>query len=94
MSGQAEHYVVAVRDHALSLACCNRGLPPAQARSYDDLPAESLVRSEAAHVGTVDPAALRSALGVSVVALIREGLPHALIVAERLAELREEEPPR
>lgn len=92
---QAEHYVGAVRDHALSLACCNRGLPPAQARGYDDLPAESLVRFEAAHVGTVDSAALRSALAVSVVALMREGeeagLPHALVVAERLAELREEE---
>lgn len=95
---QAEHYVGAVRDHALSLACCNRGLPPAQARSYDDLPAESLVRFEAAHVGTVDPAALRSALAVSVVALMREAeearLPHTHIVAERLAELRGEEPPR
>jgi hypothetical protein len=90
---QAEHYVGAVRDHALSLACLLRGLPAAQARSYDDLPAESLARSEAAHVGSVDPAALRSALAPSVVALMREGaeahLPHAPLVAERLAELRE-----
>jgi hypothetical protein len=88
---QAEHYVGAVRDHALSLACLLRGLPVAQARSYDDLPAEVLARSEAAHVGTVDPAALRSALAASVVALLREGaeagVPHASLVAERLAEL-------
>jgi hypothetical protein len=90
---QAEHYVGAVRDHALSLACLLRGLPVAQARSYDDLPAEVLARSEAAHVGTLDPAALRSALAASVVALMREGseagLPHASLVAERLAELHE-----
>jgi hypothetical protein len=90
---QAEHYVGAVRDHALSLACLLRGLPAVQARSYDDLPAESLARFEAAHVGAVDPAALRSALAASVGALLREGaearLPHAPLVAERLAELRE-----
>jgi hypothetical protein len=87
---QAEHYVGAVRDHALSLACLMQGLPGAQARGYDDLPAERLARFEAAHVGTVDPAALRSALTASVVALMREGeearLPHAPLVAERLAE--------
>jgi hypothetical protein len=89
---QAEHYVGAVRDHALSLACLLQGLPVAQARGYDDLPAASLARSEAAHVGTLDPAGLRSALAASVVALMREGeearLPHAPLVAERLAELR------
>lgn len=89
---QAEHYVGAVRDHALSLACLLRGLPAVQARSFDDLPAESLARFEDAHVGAVDPAALRSALAASAVALLREGaearLPHARFVAERLAELR------
>lgn len=41
---QAEHYVGAVRDHALSLACLRAGLPTAQARGYDDLPAEILAR--------------------------------------------------
>jgi hypothetical protein len=34
---QAEHYVGAVRDHALSLACLREGRPGAQARGYDDL---------------------------------------------------------
>jgi hypothetical protein len=34
---QAEHYVGAVRDHALSLACLRQGLPAVQARGYDDL---------------------------------------------------------
>ncbi len=90
---QAEHYVGAVRDHALSLACLRQGLPAVQARHYDDLPPEILARFDEVHVGAVEPAALRSALAASVVALLREGaearLPHAPIVAERLVELRE-----
>jgi len=88
---QAEHYVGAVRDHALSLACLREGLPPGQARSYDDLSAETLARSEDAHVGAVEPAALRTALAASTRTLLWEGaeadLPHAEVVAERLAEL-------
>ena len=89
---QAEHYVGAVRDHALALACLRRGLPAVQARGYDDLPAATLARFEATHVGAVEPGALRAALAPAVSALMREGaeagLPHAEVVAERLAELR------
>jgi hypothetical protein len=88
---QAEHYVGAVRDHALSLACLREGRPAAQARGYDDLSDETLARFEDAHVGAADPAALRTALAASVLALMREGaearLPHAHVAAERLAEL-------
>jgi hypothetical protein len=88
---QAEHYVGAVRDHALSLACARHGLPAVQARGYDDLPAETLAQFEASHVGAREPAALRAALATSVLALMREGaeagLPFANAVAERLAEL-------
>jgi hypothetical protein len=89
---QAEHYVGAVRDHALSLACLREGLPAVQARGYDDLPAETLARFEDAHVAAVEPAALRAALAASVLALMREGAETGLlrgnVVAERLAELR------
>jgi hypothetical protein len=88
---QAEHYVGAVRDHALSLACLREGRPAAQSRGYDDLSAETLARFEDAHVGAVEPGALRAALAASVLALMREGsegrLPNARVVAERLAEL-------
>ena len=88
---QAEHYVGAVRDHALSLACLRHGLPAVQARSYDDLSAETLRRFEQTHVGAAEPAALRAALTASGSALLREGaetrLPHADAVAARLAEL-------
>src|SRR5438552_7432172 len=88
---QAEHYVGAVRDHALSLACLREGLPPVQARTYDDFATQTLARFEDAHVGAVEPGALRAALAASVLALMHEGaearLPHAHVVAERLDEL-------
>jgi hypothetical protein len=89
---QAEHYVGAVRDHALSLACVREGLSPVLARAYDDLSAETRARSDAAHVGAVDAETLRAALAASGDALLHEGsaagLPDAQVVAERLADLR------
>jgi hypothetical protein len=89
---QAEHYVGTVRDHALSLACLRQGLPAVQARGYDDLSADTFARFEGAHIGALEPDALRSALAASVLALMDEAagarLPHADTVAQRLAELR------
>jgi hypothetical protein len=88
---QAEHYVGAVRDHALSLACLRHGAVPVQARGYDDLPAEALAQFEGTLVGALEPGPLRVALAASARALIREGaearVSSADIVAERLAEL-------
>ncbi len=89
---QAEHYVGAVRDHALSLACLRQGLRAVQARGYDDLSPDTLARFEGAHVGALEPDALRRALSASILALVSEGeearLPHADTVSQRLAELR------
>jgi hypothetical protein len=89
---QGEHYVGAVRDHALSLACLREGVAVGQGRGYDDLSEGTLARLEDAHVGALEPGTLRAALAVSLDALVREGteahLPHAYVVAERLAELR------
>ena len=89
---QAEHYVGAVRDHALSLGCLREGLPTVQARGYDDLSVTTLARFEDAHVTALEPGPLRAGLAASVVALMREGaearLPHADVVAQLLAELR------
>jgi hypothetical protein len=88
---QAEHYIDAVRDHALSLACFHRGLPAVQARGYDELPPETLAGFDGTHVGSVEPDALRRALAASVLALLDEGaeadVPDVGVVAERLAEL-------
>jgi hypothetical protein len=88
---QAEHYVGAVRDHALSLACMRERLHAVQARGYDDLTGETLARFENTHVGAPEPGALRRALVASVDALMREaaeaGLRGADVVAGRLVEL-------
>jgi hypothetical protein len=88
---QAEHYVAAVRDHALALACLREGVAAVQARGYDDLSDESIARFAETHIAAPEPATLRQALAASTAALLREGteaeLPHAEIVAERLAEL-------
>jgi hypothetical protein len=89
---QAEHYIGAVRDDALALACLREGVPPVQARGYDDLRAETLARFEATHVAALEPEPLRSALAGGVNALLHEGaeagLPHSDVVARRLDELR------
>jgi hypothetical protein len=59
-----------------------------QARGYDDLSAETFVRFEDAHVASLEPGVLRTALAASVLALTREGaearLPHAEAVGQRL----------
>ena len=89
---QAEHYVGAVRDHALALACLRRELPAVQARGYDDLPADALVGFDGTHIGSLAPEGLRSALSAATRALLHEGkeadVPSADVVAQRLAELR------
>jgi hypothetical protein len=89
---QAEHYIGAVRDHALALACLRAGLPAAQARSYDDLSAETLARFDRTHLGALEPQALRRALAACVLALMHEGaeagVPHTGVVAERLADIQ------
>jgi hypothetical protein len=89
---QAEHYIGAVRDHALACACLREELPAAQARSYDDLSPKTLARFEATHIGALEPLALRAALGACVIALMHEGakagFQHAHVVAERLADIQ------
>jgi hypothetical protein len=88
---QAEHYVGAVRDHALALACLSRGLPAVQARGYDDLPGDVLAGFEATHVGRLEREELRRALAAAVRALVREGfraqVPGVAAVVDRLAGL-------
>ncbi|HKP17864.1 MAG TPA: hypothetical protein VJT84_05240 [Gaiellaceae bacterium] len=87
---QAEHYIGAVRDHGLALACLREGVPARHARGYDDLSAETLGGFEGAHVGALGPEALREALAAAVSGLLHEGaeaqLPHAETVAQRLAD--------
>ena len=89
---QAEHYIGAVRDHALSLACLREDVTAVQARGYDDISSETHDRLEDTHIGSLEPDALRAALAASVNALLREGgearISNAEVVGERLAEIR------
>jgi hypothetical protein len=88
---QAEHYIGAVRDHALSLACLTRGLTAVQARGFDDLPAGILAGFDSTHVASLDPARLESALAAAARALLQQGreagVPGWDVVAQRLADL-------
>jgi hypothetical protein len=88
---QAEHYVGAVRDHALSLACLREGLVGIEGRGYDGLSVGTLAAFEGAHVGSVEPNPLRHALAASTRALLHEGVaarvPSADVVAHRLSGL-------
>jgi hypothetical protein len=88
---QAEHYVGAVRDHALSLACLREGLPAVEGRGYDQLSTETLAQFAKTHVGALEPAVLYAALAAGVQALLHEGAEARLsdveIIAQRLAEL-------
>jgi hypothetical protein len=85
---QAEHYIGAVRDRALSLACLRRELPAVQARGYDDLPVDTLAGFDGTHVDSLQPDRLRSALSAAMRALLYEGkeanAPSAEAVAQRL----------
>jgi hypothetical protein len=86
---QAEHYIGAVRDHALSLACLRRELPAVQARGYDDLPADVLAGFDGTHIGALESERLRGALSAAMRALLHEGkeanVPSVNLVAQRLA---------
>lgn len=88
---QAEHYIGAVRDHGLSLACLGRGLTAVQARGYDQLPAATLQRFEHTHVTATAPHTLYGALRASVAALLREAadadVRNAEEITERVGEL-------
>jgi len=88
---QAEHYIGAVRDHALALACLNRGLVAVQARGYDELPPEVLAGFDGTHVASGERDELRRALAASLNALLDESseLPGADAVTRDLAELRQ-----
>ncbi len=88
---QAEHYIGAVRDHALSLACLRSELPAVQARGYDDLPPDVIGRFMETHVASLEPDQLRYALSAATKALLREGedanLSGVETVARRLDEI-------
>ncbi len=86
---QAEYWVSSLRDEALTLACLNRGLATSHARGADELPADLLAAFQDSLVRTLDPGALRRALGSAVGRLVREAGDLATPLTADLAELVE-----
>jgi len=68
---QAEYWISAARDHALSLACSHRGLNTSNGRGFDDLPTDVLESIEEALVGSIDRSRLLQALCKTVEVLLR-----------------------
>jgi predicted nucleotidyltransferase len=87
---QAEYWISAVRDYALSLACRRRGLPEHHGRGFDELPSELLDRFEAALVRSLGRDELLRALSAAIDTLLAESAgAHELAgrVEPRLREL-------
>ena len=69
---QAEHWISALRDQVLALACLRLGYPAGYAKGAHLLPPELTVPLEAALVASLNQAELRRALGAAVAALAAE----------------------
>jgi predicted nucleotidyltransferase len=69
---QAEYSISAVRDHALELACCRRGLPMRFGRGFDALPPEVLGSFDGTLVRSLERDELLRALERSLDCLLRE----------------------
>jgi len=69
---QAEHWISAVRDHTLALACLRLGQPADYAKGADELTREIQAPLEAALVRDLSVQELRRALRVAVTALLGE----------------------
>jgi hypothetical protein len=87
---QAEHYVSAVRDHALDLASVRHGEPHGYGRGFDRLSADVRAPYERALVRSVDEGELRRALAAATELFLGEVREVEPELAERLREpLRE-----
>ncbi len=69
---QAEYWLSAARDYALSLACLQRNLSPHYGRGFDQLPAEIRARAQDALVRSLDRPELLRALASVVNGLLQE----------------------
>jgi hypothetical protein len=70
---QAEYWVSATRDYAMSLACLRHGLPASNGRGFDDLPADVRDSFTSALVISLERGELLRALGGAIAGLLREG---------------------
>jgi hypothetical protein len=87
---QAAHFIGALRDQALALACVRFGEPPEYARGVDRLPPEVLAPYAEALARSVELEELRRALAAATDLFLKEVSAAAPELAERLREpLRE-----
>jgi hypothetical protein len=86
---QAEYWISAARDYALSLACRQRGLSPFYGRGFDDLPEDVRRRFVGSLPTSLDGDALIAALTAVVEGVIQEArdLPESAALERRLLEL-------
>jgi hypothetical protein len=82
---QAEVWISALRDHALELACLERGLPGSYGRGFDALPPELL--DEGALVRSLDRDELLRALRATVALLARVDPERSAPLEDRFTEL-------
>jgi hypothetical protein len=69
---EAEYWLSAVRDYALTLACRRRGLPTWYGRGFDQLPAATTEPLQQALVGSLTREDLLRALGIAIRGLLAE----------------------
>ena len=86
---QAEYWISAARDQALSLACRHRNLATSYGRGFDDLPAEILEPFTEALVGSLDRSQLLQALGRTVDGLLRNSQDVRELAAKLEGQLHE-----
>ncbi len=86
---QAEYWISAARDQALSLACRHRGLQTSYGRGFDDLPAAILEPFTEALVGSLDRGQLLQALGRTVDGLLHNSQDVRELALRLEAQLRE-----
>ena len=86
---QAEYWISAARDQALSLACIHRGLETSYGRGFDDLPHEILESFTGALVGSLDRGQLVQALSRTVDGLLGNSQDVRKLALRLEAQLRE-----
>ncbi|MHB8732421.1 MAG: nucleotidyltransferase domain-containing protein [bacterium] len=86
---QAQHWIGEMREIGLTLACRRRGLPTAQGRGYDDLPAEVAAPFQATLVRSLGRTELLRALRAAIDGLLREADEARDLAAKVEGQLRE-----
>ena len=81
---EAAHWVAAVRDQTLALACLRLGLPTAYARGVDRLPPEVTAPLESSFASGIEEVELRRGLRAVTRCLVNEIRRHDSGLAERL----------